>query len=349
MLARMHGHGLRAWILAATLLAAAPALAGGRPSDAPAQPPPQPADPATERGRQAFVRGVELSRGEQWGEALAAFEEAAAARDAPIVQFNIAYCERALGRYVIARRTLQRVLRDPTGLTPFQLDDAKAYLAEFERLLVHLDVTLDPPSATLTVDGRPLVGEEGAAHTFVASQGTAADAKPLDEPRFSVLLDSGVHVFQAARAGHEDVVVRKSYKPGDHASLDLHLDTLPATIAIRSEPAGAIVHVDDREVGLAPIEFQRLAGTYKLEVSLRQHEAYKATLDLKAGQRADLTAKLNPQRQTLVDRWWFWTGAGALLAGGVVLTYALTRPAPQPPPYDPGNANWVAHAQAFHF
>jgi hypothetical protein len=349
MLAGMLGHALRTRTLGAVLLVAGPALAGGQPPDTAAQPPPQPADAATERGRQAFVRGVELSRGEQWGDALAAFEEAAAARDAPLVEFNIAYCERALGRYVLARRTLQRVLRDPTGLAPSQLDDVKAYLAEFERLLVHLDVTLDPPNATLTVDGRSLAAEEGADHTFVASQGAAADAKPLGEPRFSILLDPGVHVFQAARAGHEDAVVRKSYKPGDHANLDLHLDTLPATIAIRSEPASAIVHVDGREVGLAPIEFQRQAGTYKLEVSLGQYEAYKATLDLKAGQRADLTAKLNPYKKPLTERWWFWTSAGLLITGGVVLTYVLTRPAPQPPPYDPGSANWVAHAQALHF
>jgi hypothetical protein len=336
----MHGPGLRARIVVSALLASGPALAGGAP---------RATDAATERGRQAYLRGVELSRGEQWGEALAAFEEAAAARDAPLVEFNIAYCERALGRYVLARRTLQRVLHDPMGLAPSQVDDAKAYLSEFDALLVHIDVTLDPPSAILSVDGRPLAAEEGTVDTLVVSQGPLTDAKPLDRPRFSLLLDPGVHVFQASRVGHEDVVLRHSYKPGEHASLDLHLDTLPATISIRSDPARAIVHIDGSEVGLAPIEFQRQAGTYKLEVSLARYDPYKATLDLKAGQRADLTAKLNPYKQSLTERWWFWTGATVLVAGGVVLTYFLTRPSPQPPPYDPGSANWVAHSQGFRF
>jgi hypothetical protein len=336
----MLGYGLRARAVVAFLLASFPALARGAP---------RAADAATERGRQAYLRGVELSHSEQWGEALAAFEEAAAARDAPLVEFNIAYCERALGRYVIARRTLQRVLRDPTGLAPSQVDDARAYLAEFEGLLVHVDVTLDPPSAILTVDGRPLAPDEGTLDTLVVSQGAVTEAKPLDRPTFFLLLDPGAHVFQAARAGHEDAVVRRSYKPGEHASLDLHLDMLPATISIRSEPASAIVHVDGSEVGLAPIEFQRQAGMYKVEVSLAHYDPYKATLDLKAGQRADLTAKLNPYKQPLTERWWFWTGATALVAGGVVLTYFLTRPSPQPPPYDPGTANWIAHAQGLRF
>ena len=55
---------------------------------------------ATVRGREAFGRGLALARQEQWGEALVAFEQAAAARAAPVVDFNIAYCLRALGRYV---------------------------------------------------------------------------------------------------------------------------------------------------------------------------------------------------------------------------------------------------------
>ena len=51
-------------------------------------------DEATVRGRAAALRGIQLSKEEQWGDALAAFEEAAAARDAPLLEFYIAYCER---------------------------------------------------------------------------------------------------------------------------------------------------------------------------------------------------------------------------------------------------------------
>ena len=51
-------------------------------------------------GHAAYVRGVQLSHDQQWGDALTAFQEAASLRDHPIVEINIAYCERALGRYV---------------------------------------------------------------------------------------------------------------------------------------------------------------------------------------------------------------------------------------------------------
>jgi hypothetical protein len=306
-------------------------------------------DDTTTRGRNAYARGVELSKQEQWSDALAAFEEAAAARDAPLVQYNIVYCQRALGRYVAARKTTRRVLESTTGLDSAKVEDLKGYLAEFEKIIVRVDVTLDPIEAVLVVDGRPLVPEDGSPDTYLGSMGPAAAASPLGKRAFAVLLDPGVHLFNAARPGHQDAVVRKSYRAGERATLDLHLDVLPATIAIRSEPSNAIVRIDKREVGLAPIEFQRPAGTYKLEVMLDRFESYAATLDLQPGQRSELTAKLNPYTEPLTKKWWFWTGAAVVVVGGAALTYALTRPAPQPPAYDAGSANWLVHAQGIRF
>ncbi len=95
-----------ALVLGIGILVAAP-IAGAAPPPAPtssadaASPP----DATTERASQAFRNGVKLAKAEQWGDALVAFEAAAAARDAALVQFNIAYCPRALGRYVSARET----------------------------------------------------------------------------------------------------------------------------------------------------------------------------------------------------------------------------------------------------
>jgi hypothetical protein len=297
-------------------------------------------DDKTERGRQAYLRGVQLAKAEQWGAALGAFEEAAVSRDAPVIQFNIAYCLRALGRYVAAREALGRVMKDSTGLDPSQREDAKAYLSEFEKLLVRVKVTLEPEVAALAVDGRPLKRGE-ADDQLLAGVAPPGDGASPGRSAFTVILDPGLHVFRAARPGHQDAVIQRSYKPGEQTALALKLDVLPATVAIRSEPASAIVRIDKREVGLAPIEVQRTAGRYRLEVVRDGFDTYAATLDLSAGQRADITAKLVPYKEPLTQKWWFWTGAAAVIVGGVALTYFLTRPEPQPPDYDPGNANWL--------
>jgi hypothetical protein len=295
------------------------------------------------------LRGVALAREEQWGNALLAFEEAASARDAPLVQFNIAYCLRALGHYVAAREATVRVLRDPTGLAPAQIEDAKAYAAEFESLLVQVEVTLEPPSAALSVDGRPLARAPGGGDSFLAGVAPAGDGTAPGVRKLTVVLDPGSHLFRATRPGHQDAVVQKSYRAGDRTKLDLRLDVLPANVSVKSSPPLAIVKVDGREVGLAPAEFQRSAGQYQLEVLLDGYEPYTTSLKLHAGQRADLTAELVPYEQPVYETWWFWTTAAAVVAGGVVLTYFLTRPEPDPLPYDGGSTGWVVQPQGWRF
>ena len=335
------GHSLVRFVSLALLATALVTLGGVR--FAAAQTPPS-GDDATARGRAAYLHGVQLSHDQQWGDALAAFQEAAALRDHPIVEINVAYCQRALGHYVAARKTLLAVVAKPAELDATQTRDSRDYLAEFDKLIVRVAIQLDPPNATLAVDGRPVI-EGDVKDTYLGDVAPAGVGAPLGKAAFTVLLDPGAHVFRAVREGHEDALVSRSYRAGESATLDLHLDVLPATIAIHSEPAAAIVRIDSREVGLAPIEFQRPAGQYKLEVELDQYETYKAALDLSAGQRADMTARLNPYKEPLTKKWWFWTGAAAVIAGGAVLTYFVTRPAPQPPAYDSGSANWLVHAQ----
>jgi hypothetical protein len=209
-------------------------------------------------------------------------------------------------------------------------------------------VTLEPPTALLTVDGRPLAAAQGSER-YHASTTRSGTSKPLGKRRFQLELDPGPHVFRAVRAGHQDVVLPKSYHAGARSKLDLRLDVLPATVSVKSSPAQAIVRVDDREVGLTPIEFQRPAGHYALELDLDDYETHSAALDLRAGERADLTAELVPYETPLYEQWWFWTGAIAVVAGGVVLTYFLTRPEPETPPYDGGTTGWVVTPQAFEF
>lgn len=338
-------------VLVTCLVSATAQSAGAQTPSPTAAPTSLPADDATTRAREAFLRGVQRSKDAQWGEALAAFEEAAAARDAPLVQYNIGFCQRALGRYVAARRTFRGVLANPEGLAATQVDDSKAFVEEMDKLVVHVDVTLDPKGAQLTVDGRALQSAtEGGAAVFVALPGGTASSGPSGKT-FALVLDPGVHLFRAVRAGHQDALVQKTYRPGEKTTLDLHLDTLPARVSIRSEPAQAIVRVDGREAGLAPIEIERPAGQYKIEIVRDGFETYSATLDLHAGQRADITSKLVPIKEAIYKKWWFWTGAAAVVAGGAVLTWGLTRPEPQPPPYEGGTTGWVVKPQSagFHF
>lgn len=73
----------------------------------------------------------------------------------------------------------------------------------------------------------------------------------------------------------------------------------------------------------------------------RVHTWYRAALDVRAGEEGTLRATLTPESNTLYGRAWFWGAAAALVAGVAVRTYFATRPAPERPPPDGGDLDYV--------
>jgi hypothetical protein len=172
----------------------------------------------------------------------------------------------------------------------------------------------------------------------VAAPGTGEEAA---QDTFELIVDPGAHVIRASRDGHADIVLNPSYPPGIHAALNLELESLPAELHVESTVPGAVVVLDGRDVGVAPIAVSRPAGVYRVEVQKRDHVTYATTVRLDAGEHASLTARLVAESRPITTRWWFWSGAAAVVAGGIVATYMLTRPTPQAPPYQGGSSGWV--------
>lgn len=297
--------------------------------------------------REVFARGVQLQRQQEWGRALIAFREAlvgATGRNTAAIRFNIAVCERALGHFLAARRELLLLEKEADNLDPERVAEARASLSELEQLIARVEVTLDPPSASLSIDGGPLLPDVDGADRYLAGLSRdSAQVASLNRRTFVVLLDPGAHIFRANRPGHAEAVVMRSYREQESARLELLLGLLPATVAVSSEPTGAIVRVDGREVGVTPLELQRSAGSYKLEIERAHYNLHRQKLSLEPGERVDVNAPLSRYVQPLVRQWWLWTAVGAVVVGGVATAFAI-RAQQQKPPYDGGSADWVARA-----
>ena len=296
---------------------------------------------ATADARNLFQRGVELVQAAQWGEALSAFERSSSLVAHPLTTFNIGACQRALGRYTLARRTLAKSLADGEqnlSLPPSYATDAKAFIGEIDGLLAHLSIRVEPVGATLTVDGRPLLAEGPSyiAGVLPPGRGAAAPAGSID-----VVLDPGAHVLSVSLKGYGDVVINKSVGPGSRSALPFELTRLPATLSVASSVEGASVRLGSERLGLAPITVQRPAGAYRVLVEKPGFDPYASDVKLSAGETTELRAKLLPEQVPVTKRWWFWTAAIGVVAGAAVATFAATRPEPTPPPYDGGSAGWV--------
>jgi hypothetical protein len=330
--------------LLSRLLAAATLVACLAPALARAEPPP--ATPEVEQAREAFRRGAELAKDAQWGAALAAFERSYRLRQHAWTTYNVGVCERALGHYVRAKRAFARALEERTpdaDLPESTVLDTRRFLAEIELIVASLDVKLDPADAAITVDGAPLErlpASEGAPPTLVAGTLGAGKGAPPPAGAFRLVLDPGTHVILIQREGFASAVHTEVVKPGDRRGLELVVDRIPATIAITSNQADAVVSVDDLDVGVAPVEIARPAGVHHVVVRKPGFDPFSIDARVTAGQRLDVAATLKQHKPSLVTRWWFWTGAAAVVAGAVVTTYAVTRPAPQRPPVDGGALGW---------
>jgi tetratricopeptide (TPR) repeat protein len=304
------------------------------------------------QARESFKKGAELVAKAQWSEALLAFEESAKLRPHAITTYNIGACERALGRYTRARRTLNRAIEEserggkqlPDGLA----SEAKAYLAEINRLLVQVELAVSPAEAAIAVDGRPLEksDEIGSVPVFIGGLRAPGLGESVGSARFVAVLDPGAHVFTLSRKGFTDVVLNKSYAPGARASERLELDKLPGKIQIGATPTGASVVFASLDVGLTPLELARPAGEYDVLVRKLGYESYRTTVKVNPGEAITLNAKLQAEKRPLTSEWWFWTAVGVIVTGAAVGTYfaARSEPAPVRPPLDGGGLGWAVRA-----
>lgn len=301
------------------------------------------------KARAEFVAATDHVKNARWGEALAAFERSAALRPHALTTYNIGACEQALGRYTRARRTFAHALEaNEAGggreLPKSFAEDAKRWIAEIDGMLVRASVTLSPADASLLVDGAPLTRGDGGV--LVAGLASSDAAVKAPGARFTVLLDPGDHLFAVSRAGYGGAVVRKSMAAGSTPELKLDLESLPATIRIAANRPGAAVAIDGLDVGVAPVEISRPAGTYRVAVRKTGFVPYLTNVRVSPGDQPTLQATLAEETTPVTKRFWFWAVAATVVAGAAAGTYFLTRPDPERPAPDGGGLGWVVSVPA---
>jgi tetratricopeptide (TPR) repeat protein len=322
-------------------------FASGKASPAEAKPASL-ADPTLLKARERFAKGTALVQAAQWAEALSAFEESSKLRPHAITTYNMGACQRALGRYTVARATLEQALsmKEASSALPESLArEARTYLNEIDRLLVHLDLRVAPSDAEIAIDGRPLQATSGSngKAIWVAGVRPGGRGEPLPAEHSAVLLDPGTHLFTLSRKGFKAQLLTKTFDPGKRDQFELNLDKLPATLRVSSNQPQAIVRINRIDVGYAPAEIERPAGAYDVSVQRPGFVTYETLVRANPGEAVDIMASLKQEKASLVKKWWFWTAAGALVGGAVLTTYLATRsePAPERPPLDGGGLGWT--------
>jgi hypothetical protein len=311
-----------------------------------------PVDPSVAQARDEFKRGTELAQKTEWAEALSAFEKSQALHAHPVTIFNLGICERALGSYTRARDQFALALRGVDGQEmPDSLKaEAEAGMSQIDALLVHARVTIDPEDALVSIDGRPLRKDGESDGRPLLNAGVLPPGAPekLPQGAVEIMMNPGTHLITVSKPGYANVVVSKTFGNAERVTLPLSLTLMPATIHVSSDQTDTIVTIAGADVGMAPVDVSRHAGTYHVKLVKTGFTPYESDVTVKPGEEANLTGKLAEEKIPITKKWWFWTGVAAVVAGGALITYEVTRN-PQPPPYNGGTAGWVVAPHAFRF
>lgn len=252
------------------------------------------------------AQGNDAMLGMRYADALLLYQQAAALTpDDATLQYNIARAHQLIGDYPSALGALERFDKEATP-------EQKAKVGKLDELYAQLR----PRVALLnlgcaTAGARVLVGSKVVGVT------------PLPPTR----LPAGATTVQVELDGFfpesRDVVL-----PGGGAlaiDIVLHTKSTSGLLSIQTDPLGAAIQVDGQAKGTTTprIELALAAGPHEVVASRDGYDVARVPLVIAPGALRELSIPLS-KSVPITARWWFWTGIGVLVAGGVATAILLT-------------------------
>ncbi|MBX3185901.1 MAG: PEGA domain-containing protein [Labilithrix sp.] len=225
-------------LLVATALVA-PVATTVTPTPAHAQKPKTVRDQLPEEAKKHWDAALQLYQRGNWDGARTSFNAAYEASKNPRVLFNVAVCEKNLGRYGRAIDIFKRELAEGKGqLTPSEEADVKAQIAGLEQYVAQLTIDVSEAGAEVYVDD--------------AKVGTS----PLPGP---VSVQLGERRVRVSKPGFADAQRSIELKGGASGAVQIKLvpnvKTQLVSVSVVG-PTNAIVKIDGKEVGSAPYKGQ---------------------------------------------------------------------------------------------
>jgi hypothetical protein len=263
--------------------------------------------------RAAFDRGVEALEGSRFADAALAFEESYRLNPVPVVQFNLAYAYRGLGRVRHAIEQIERFLAAPGNTPADRVLAAQSELVALRAALVRVRATIVPANAQLTIDGQ-IVALTGA----------------------ELVVDPGPHVVEVTADGYHRERREVQWPAQTQTDLNVTLTVIDIAPRLRVEPsvASAIVMVDGRVLGRGLQEQQVTSGPHEVRINAEGYVSFQRTIVVGRSGLHRVDAMLTQRRNSSPWPWLAPTiavvGTGAVV--GVTLAVIFSQPGLIPNP-----------------
>jgi hypothetical protein len=240
----------------------------------------------------------------RYAEALDDYERATAIEPHPVLLFNRGRALQALQRYPEALEHFEAFQREASADLVARAGQLGELMERLRDQVGRVELVCDAPGATVLVRGvkvgvtplaRPLQLNAGPAHVSVLADGRV----PYER----------------------DVVI------AGRGELRLEVRLAPikprGRVVVRSTVSGAVVFVDGQRLGVVPAEVALPAGRHRVRLEHSDFTPGDSTFEIADGDNKVVSLPLE-RRQGILSKWWFWTGAGVVLASGAVVAIALT-------------------------
>jgi tetratricopeptide (TPR) repeat protein len=240
----------------------------------------------------------------RYADALASYERATEIEPNPILLFNRARALQALQRFPEALDHFEAFQREASPQLLARAGELDALIARLRQQTSTLEVLCNVKGATVLVRGKQI------------------GRTPLEAP---IRLNAGPASIRVTADGHYPYERDVDLPGAGTRRLEIHLVAKKSEgrLTIRSPIAGAVVYVDGERLGTVPAEAALESGRHRVRVEHPNYRRAETTVEIGNGdtKQIDIELEKNPG---LLKKWWFWTGAGVVLAGGVGATIALT-------------------------
>ena len=240
----------------------------------------------------------------RYEDALASYERATEIEAHPILLFNRARALQALQRYPAALEHFEAFRQEASPELLARAGELDALIARLRQQVSTLEVVCSVKGATVLIRGKK-VGTTPLEDALRLNAGPAS---------ISVTAD-GYYPYKRdltlPGAGSKRIEVRLVAKRTE------------GRLTVRSPVVGAVVYIDGKRLGSVPAEAALEKGRHRIRVEHPNYRRAETTVEITKGdaKQIDIALEKNPG---VLKKWWFWTGAGVVLAGGVGVTIALT-------------------------
>jgi PEGA domain len=220
-----------------------------------------------DEARSKFDEGGRLFKESRFAQARDAFLAAYATSGEPRVLYNVAVCDKALGRYARAILTLRKSLAATDRPLPADYTQRAAEtIATLSRYVAFVPVEANVEGATITVDGEPL------------------RENPMP-------METGPHTVVATKEGYEPVTRQVDIVAGDAQAVRLELDaaTTPGLAKVTClGVARCEVRVGEETLGTAPVAFSRSPGSYLVRAFVDGRPWSEQRVDVQNGRTVEI-------------------------------------------------------------